>query len=86
MDVQAAPGREVPHRPRADRGRAKAAIERTIKLNEGAAYNWGAVKSIDTPDATALVFKLKYAAPLDIISSAATPPTSSTPRPRVEAR
>ena len=49
---------------------AKEAIERTIKLNQGAAYIWGAVKSIDTPDPYTLVFHLKYAAPLDLISSA----------------
>lgn len=49
---------------------AKAAIERTIKLNQGAAYIWGAVKSIDTPSSDTLVFHLKYPAPLDLISSA----------------
>ena len=49
---------------------AKAAIERTIKLNQGAAYIWGAVAGIDTPDADTLVFHLKYASPLDLISSA----------------
>ena len=55
----------------ADAAAAKAAIDRTIKLNEGAAYEWGAVKSISAPDATTLVFKLKYAAPLDSIASSA---------------
>ncbi len=49
---------------------AKAAIERTIKLGQGAAYIWDPVKSIDTPDAHTLVFHLKYAAPLDLIASA----------------
>ena len=53
-----------------DAAAAKAAIERTIKLDAGAAYIWGAVKSIDAPDATTLVFNLSYAAPLDLISSA----------------
>ena len=48
----------------------KAAIDRTIKLNQGAAYIWGAVKSIDAPDATTVVFHLKYPAPIDLISSA----------------
>ena len=48
----------------------KASIERTMKLNQGAAYIWGAVKSIDAPDATTVVFHLKYAAPLDLIASA----------------
>ena len=48
---------------------AKASIERTIKLNQGAAYIWGPVASIDTPSTYTLVFHLKYAAPLDLISS-----------------
>lgn len=48
---------------------AKAAIERTITLNQGAAYIWGPVASIDTPSTYTLVFNLKYAAPLDLISS-----------------
>jgi peptide/nickel transport system substrate-binding protein len=52
-----------------DAAAAKAAIERTIKLNQGAAYEWGAVKQIATPDAQTLVFKLKYAAPLDLIAT-----------------
>jgi peptide/nickel transport system substrate-binding protein len=49
---------------------AKAAIERTMKLKQGAAYIWDSVKSIETPDASTLVFHLKYAAPLDLIASA----------------
>jgi peptide/nickel transport system substrate-binding protein len=49
---------------------AKAAILRTIKLNQGAAYVWGAVGSISTPDAYTLVFHLKYAAPLALEASA----------------
>ena len=49
---------------------AKAAIERTQKLNQGAAYIWSAVKSIEAPDPTTLVFTLSYAAPLDLIASA----------------
>jgi peptide/nickel transport system substrate-binding protein len=48
----------------------KAAIERTIKLNEGAAYIWSAVKTIDTPSQNTIVFHLKYAAPLDLNASA----------------
>jgi peptide/nickel transport system substrate-binding protein len=55
----------------ADAPAAKAAIERTMKLNQGAAYEWGAVKSISAPDATTLTFTLKYAAPLDLIASSA---------------
>src|SRR4051812_2393932 len=54
-----------------DAAAAKAAIERTIKLNQGAAYEWGPVKSISTPDSSTLVFKLSYAAPLDTIASSA---------------
>jgi peptide/nickel transport system substrate-binding protein len=49
---------------------AKAAIERTIKLNGGAAYVWGAVKSIGTPAADTLVFHLRYPSPLDLEASA----------------
>ena len=47
----------------------KAAIERTMKLKQGAAYIWGSVKSIDANGST-VVFHLKYAAPLDLIASA----------------
>jgi peptide/nickel transport system substrate-binding protein len=54
-----------------DAAAAKASIARTMKLNQGAAYEWGPVKSIDTPDASTLVFHLKYAAPLDKIASSA---------------
>ena len=49
---------------------AKAAILRTIKLGGGAAYVWGTVNSIDTPDQYTLVFHLKYSAPLDLEASA----------------
>ena len=49
---------------------AKAAILRTIKLGGGAAYVWGAVSTIDTPDQYTLVFHLKYASPLDLVASA----------------
>lgn len=48
---------------------AKAAIERTMKMKGGAAYIWDPVKSIETPDPQTLVFELKYAAPLDLVSS-----------------
>jgi peptide/nickel transport system substrate-binding protein len=48
----------------------KASVLRTIKLNQGAAYIWGSVASIDTPDPLTVVFHLKYPAPLDLISSA----------------
>ena len=49
---------------------AKAAIERTIKLNGGAAYVWGAVKSIDAQGPDTLVFHLRYPSPLDLEASA----------------
>ena len=49
---------------------AKAAIERTIALNQGAAYIWGGVVSIDTPDAYTLVFHLKYPSAFSLITSA----------------
>ncbi|MGN6380556.1 MAG: ABC transporter substrate-binding protein [Gaiellales bacterium] len=48
----------------------KASIDRTMKINQGAAYIWGAVKSITTPDSHTVQFHLKYPAPLDLISSA----------------
>jgi peptide/nickel transport system substrate-binding protein len=48
---------------------AKAAIERTKKINEGAGYIWDAVDKIEAKDPTTLVFELKYAAPLDLIAS-----------------
>ncbi|GAA3159022.1 ABC transporter substrate-binding protein [Nonomuraea roseoviolacea] len=48
---------------------AKKAIERTMKLNAGAAYIWGAVKTIEAVDASTLKFTLKYAAPLDLVAS-----------------
>ncbi len=49
---------------------AKAAIERTIQLKQGAAYIWDPVKSISTPSTYTLVFHLKYPAPLDLNASA----------------
>ena len=48
----------------------KASIERTIKLNGGAAYIWGAAKTIDTPNPLTVVFHLSYPSPLDLVSSA----------------
>jgi peptide/nickel transport system substrate-binding protein len=53
-----------------DAAAAKAAIERTKKLGEGAGYIWSAVRKISAPDATTLVFDLNYAAPLDLIATA----------------
>jgi peptide/nickel transport system substrate-binding protein len=49
---------------------AKAAIDRTRTLHQGAAYIWDAVKRIDAPDPYTLVFHLKYPAPLDLNASA----------------
>ena len=49
---------------------AKASIARTMKLHQGAGYIWDSVKSIGTPDASTIVFHLKYPAPLDLIASA----------------
>ncbi len=49
---------------------AKAAILRTKKLNGGAAYIWGAVKSIDTPGQYTMVFHLSYPSPLALEASA----------------
>jgi peptide/nickel transport system substrate-binding protein len=49
---------------------AKAAILRTVKLAGGAAYIWGAVKTIDTPDPYTLVFHLSDASPLALEASA----------------
>jgi peptide/nickel transport system substrate-binding protein len=49
---------------------AKASILRTIQENGGAAYIWGAVKTIDTPSPYTLVFHLKYPSPLDLEASA----------------
>src|SRR5215831_3390285 len=49
---------------------AKAAILRTKQLNGGAAYIWGAVKSIDTPSTYTMVFHLSYPSPLALEASA----------------
>lgn len=48
---------------------AAAAINRTIKLNQGAAYIWGAVSTVTAPSTYTLVIHCKYAAPIDLISS-----------------
>ncbi|MGI5154738.1 ABC transporter substrate-binding protein [Microbispora sp. CA-102843] len=53
-----------------DAAAAKAAIERTMKEAQGAAYIWGAVKKIEAKDATTLEFTLKYPTPLDLVASA----------------
>jgi peptide/nickel transport system substrate-binding protein len=48
---------------------AKAAIERTTELGEGAAYIWSAVKKIQAPDDRTLVFRLSFPSPIDLVSS-----------------
>jgi peptide/nickel transport system substrate-binding protein len=54
-----------------DAAAAKAALDRTIKLGGGAAYEWSAVKKITATDASTLTFDLSYAAPLDLVASSA---------------
>lgn len=56
---------------RLDAAAAKAALDRTIEMGKGAAYEWESVKRIEAPDARTLVFHLSYAAPLDLIASSA---------------
>ncbi|ETK31281.1 ABC transporter substrate-binding protein [Microbispora sp. ATCC PTA-5024] len=53
-----------------DAAAAKASIERTMKIGQGAAYIWGAVDKIEAPNPTTLEFTLKYPTPLDLIASA----------------
>ncbi|GLZ08395.1 peptide ABC transporter substrate-binding protein [Actinomadura sp. NBRC 104412] len=48
---------------------AKKAIERTMKMEGGAAYIWSPVEKIETPDPRTLVFRLKHAAPMDFIAA-----------------
>ena len=47
----------------------KFSIERCIKVNKGVSYIWAPVDSIETPDSSTVVVKLKYPAPLDLIVS-----------------
>ncbi|MHB8779152.1 MAG: ABC transporter substrate-binding protein [Anaerolineales bacterium] len=47
----------------------KFSIERTTTLNGGAAWIWGVVNEIETPDDYTVIFHLDYAAPLDLIAS-----------------
>jgi peptide/nickel transport system substrate-binding protein len=49
---------------------ARAAIMRTKKLDAGASYIWGAVRSISTPGLYTLVFHLSHASPLALEASA----------------
>lgn len=48
---------------------AKASIERTMELKQGAWYIWSAVESIDTPDPHTLVIHTSQPAPIDLIAS-----------------
>ncbi|GII57060.1 peptide ABC transporter substrate-binding protein [Planotetraspora thailandica] len=53
-----------------DANAVKASIERTIRMNEGAAYIWECVDGIAVKDPLTVQFTLKYPAPLDLIASA----------------
>lgn len=44
-------------------------ISRTITLGTGAAFIWGATDKMESPDPMTVVFKLKYAAPMELIAS-----------------
>lgn len=48
---------------------AKASIERTMELKQGAYYIWSAVESIETPDDHTLVINTGEPAPIDLIAS-----------------
>jgi len=52
-----------------DAAAVKKSIDRTMTLNEGAAFIWDAVDSIDA-DGQTVTFHLSYAAPIDLIASA----------------
>lgn len=47
----------------------KFSIDRTIKLQKGAAYIWSAVKEIKIVDNNTVEFDLSYPAPIDLVSS-----------------
>ncbi len=47
----------------------KFSIERTQRLNGGAAWIWGAVNEIEIQDEYTVVFHLDYAVPLDLVAS-----------------
>jgi peptide/nickel transport system substrate-binding protein len=44
-------------------------IERELKINQGPAYIWSAVKSIDCPDPLTAVLNLSQAQPMDLLSA-----------------
>ncbi len=45
-------------------------VDRTMELNQGAAFIWGAVEAVETPDDHTVVFRLAYPAPMDLVVSA----------------
>ncbi len=47
----------------------KKTIERVQRLGRGAAFIWAAVRDVETPDDTTVVFKLSYPAPIDLIAA-----------------
>ncbi|MEN3538516.1 ABC transporter substrate-binding protein [Microbispora sp. ZYX-F-249] len=53
-----------------DAAAVKASIERTKRMGAGAAYIWDPVQQITVKDPLTVEFRLKYAAPLDLIASA----------------
>ena len=53
-----------------DAAAAKAALERTMRMKQGASYIWDAVSAIDAPDAATLVIRTKQPTPIDLIASA----------------
>ncbi|WP_432866427.1 ABC transporter substrate-binding protein [Microbispora rosea] len=53
-----------------DAAAVKASVERTKRMGAGAAYIWDSVQQITVKDPLTVEFRLKYAAPLDLIASA----------------
>ncbi|MEV5741361.1 ABC transporter substrate-binding protein [Microbispora rosea] len=53
-----------------DAAAVKASVERTKRMGTGAAYIWDSVQQITVKDPLTVEFRLKYAAPLDLIASA----------------
>jgi len=52
-----------------DAAAAKASLERTIEMKQGAYYIWDAVESIEAPDDATLVIRTGKPAPMDLIAS-----------------
>ena len=70
LDLPAPARRALPHRAADDRAGSQGRHPAHQKLNGGAAYIWGAVKSIDTPSQYTMVFHLSYPSPLALEASA----------------